>query len=583
VSFPFWIKLTFGAALLAVVPAALVSFRALAVITPGLEEDRRALQLAASQHIADLLDGDLAGARADLDGVARAFTDPAVSQDGRLATVLALVGASDALDHVAIYDDDGALIDRIVEAGVALAPASPRLADALRPGAAAGSVLFGPAEAWEGEVRVPVVVPIVASGRRTGFASSLASLAPIQRRLERLAAERFAGIGDALFVVDRELRIVVHPDAEVAHRLTPIGDRGVLGGMRAAVEHGVASYGEMPGPAGRMVGSLTPLPGRPFSVVAQVPVARAYAPIVALRRLTGLALAIAAAASIVLAFVFARTVTRPIRRLVAFAGELAARRFDRRVTVTTRDELALLGAAMSGAAAELEVSEGRIRAEQAIRADLGRYLPRQLVDKVVAREQDMQLGGARRSVTVLFADVVAFTQLAERLPAETTVAMLNELFTILTEIVFRHDGVVDKLMGDCLMAMWGAPTDQPDHARRALRAAEDMQRWTEAARASWRDRWGADVQLAIGVSSGEAVVGNVGSERRMEYTAIGDTVNVAARLETIARPGQILATRATRELAAAPPAPAAGFDFVESGRRELTGRSGMVDLYEVRW
>ena len=127
------------------------------------------------------------------------------------------------------------------------------------------------------------------------------------------------------------------------------------------------------------------------------------------------------------------------------------------------------------------------------------------------------------------------------------------------------------------MAVFGAPAEQPDHAARALATARDMLRFLEAANAGLEDRYGVTVQLAIGVNSGDAVVGNVGSEKRMEYTAIGDVVNVAARLETIARPQQILVTRATAD--------AAGDEFERTriGEREVPGRAAPVELFEVSW
>ena len=177
---------------------------------------------------------------------------------------------------------------------------------------------------------------------------------------------------------------------------------------------------------------------------------------------------------------------------------------------------------------------------------------------------------------VLFADVANFTPLVENQAAEDVVIILNELFTILTEIIFRHNGTVDKFIGDCVMALWGAPNSQPTHAAMALSAAEEMIRWLEVGNDSWQKRFGVTINLAIGVHTGEAVVGNFGSESRMEYTAIGDVVNVAARLETRARPQQILLSNATR-LAAGD-----DFEFVALGRHKLAGRKADIELYEVR-
>jgi class 3 adenylate cyclase len=176
---------------------------------------------------------------------------------------------------------------------------------------------------------------------------------------------------------------------------------------------------------------------------------------------------------------------------------------------------------------------------------------------------------------VLFADVVAFTPLAESRSAEEVVSLLNELFSILTEIVFRHGGTVDKFIGDCIMAIWGAPVAQPDHAQRALAAAEDMMRFLETANERFREVYGIEIRLGIGVNSGEAIVGNIGSDKRMEYTVIGDVVNVAARLESIAAPNQLLVSEATRRLAGV------GFDLTLVGEKNLTGRKNATTVYQL--
>lgn len=282
-------------------------------------------------------------------------------------------------------------------------------------------------------------------------------------------------------------------------------------------------------------------------------------------------------AALLAAFFFARRLAAPIGQLVSFTRAIAARRFDQRVHVATRDEFSILGRALNDAAAELEASDARIREEIAIRHDLGRYLPGELVEQIVEREQNMELGGQRRTITVLFADVVAFTPLSDRLPPEEVVTILNELFTLLTEAVFRHEGTVDKFVGDCVMALFGAPSHQPDHASRALSAAQDMLRFLESANAAWREQYGVEIQLAIGINTGDAVVGNVGSAKRMEYTAIGDVVNVAARLETIARPAQILISRATHD------AVDEHFERLRVGERRVPGRQAPVELFEVSW
>ncbi len=314
---------------------------------------------------------------------------------------------------------------------------------------------------------------------------------------------------------------------------------------------------------------------RPFRIVVSEPTAVVFSSITTLRRWIVTAVVLGVLASFAIAWMLGRRLAAPVAALVRQADHLAHRRFGERVVVESGDELELLGRAMSDAAGELGASEARIQKEIAIRTDLGRYLPAEIVDRMVEREQDMALGGQKRAITVLFADVVAFTPLTEKLAAEDTVKLLNELFTLLTEIVFRHGGTIDKFMGDSVMALFGAPTEQADHAARALACAEDVLRFLDTGNAGWASRYDVKIELAIGVASGECVVGNIGSERRMEYTAIGDVVNTAARLEAIARPNQILVTAATAALAGE------DFELLDRGERELPGKRAPVRVYEV--
>ena len=150
------------------------------------------------------------------------------------------------------------------------------------------------------------------------------------------------------------------------------------------------------------------------------------------------------------------------------------------------------------------------------------------------------------------------------------------MFTFLTGIVFNHGGMVDKFIGDCVMAVFGAPEPRDDDAERAALAALEMIEWLETGNAKWADEFGRELQLGIGISTGTAIVGNLGSEKRMEYTAIGDTVNIAARLEMLAKPGQILISEATREELGE------DFDVVDLGARDITGRKEQVRIFELR-
>ena len=138
-------------------------------------------------------------------------------------------------------------------------------------------------------------------------------------------------------------------------------------------------------------------------------------------------------------------------------------------------------------------------------------------------------------MTVLFCDVRGFTAVARRLSAPALVALLNELMTALSEVVFRHDGVLDKYIGDAVMAFWNAPQAQADHARRACHAALDMVATLERLRPEWERRGLPPLHIGVGINTGPMVVGNMGSRERLAYTVMGDTVNVASRLEGLCK------------------------------------------------
>ncbi len=392
--------------------------------------------------------------------------------------------------------------------------------------------------------------------------------------------EKFLGSHEGVFVVDRERRLVLHADpARVAARedFSKYGLFTALSGDSSFTTGMVAISDFQDGPR-EMLGSLEALSERGWAVVVQQPHTVVYASLSDMRRSFLIAILVAALVALLAGLFLARHLTRPIRSLVAATRAIAERTFrgvDARVS-RRGDELGMLGRAFDSMAVTLDAKERELVAQTQVRSALSRYLSPDVVDLVVSNPDKLRLGGERREVTLFFADVVGFTRLSESQPPEIIVALLNELFTIATEIIQRRGGIIDKFIGDCIMAVWGSPQSHPDDALRAVQAAEDLRRWLDVGNRRWRERWGIEIQLAIGVHTGPAVAGNVGSEKRMEYTVIGDTVNVAARLESMAQPGQILVSESTRERIGD-----SGLELVPAGERKLHGRSVATRIYEV--
>jgi adenylate cyclase len=203
------------------------------------------------------------------------------------------------------------------------------------------------------------------------------------------------------------------------------------------------------------------------------------------------------------------------------------------------------------------------------------YLNPDVVATVVDDPTGLRLGGQRRQMSILFADIVGFTSRAERSEPEPLVAMLNTYMTVMTNVIFANGGVVDKLMGDGIMAFWGAPVHVANPARKAVECAIRM---LEELRAlAVRDDRFKDVNIGIGICTGEAVVGNFGGEGRFDYSVIGDTVNLASRLEGLTRQFKVhlLVNRATLEQAGP------GFIAREIGQVRVKGKNQLVPVAEI--
>ena len=222
------------------------------------------------------------------------------------------------------------------------------------------------------------------------------------------------------------------------------------------------------------------------------------------------------------------------------------------------------------------------RREEVLRRAVLRYVSPTLAEKILEdvqlRETLLSADDLRAHAVVLFADLRGFTGLSERLEARQVVPLLNEYFSLLTEITLRHDGTVFHMAGDCLMLGFGVPLEQPDSARRAVRAAQEMLHSFAALAGSGRERYEVEAGLGIGINEGDVVAGNIGSSSYMSYTLIGDTVNVAARLCQRARAGEMLFSRALKQSL-----DELGFDVGATALppMQLRGRSGAIDIYCV--
>jgi adenylate cyclase len=249
-----------------------------------------------------------------------------------------------------------------------------------------------------------------------------------------------------------------------------------------------------------------------------------------------------------------------------------------RIAAFTTKDLEVLSAIAAQASVALENSEyaRALEHEATQRAQLARFLSPALVEQAARGNIELSKGGALTELTMLFSDIRGFTSIAEKLPAQEVVSMLNDYFELMVDILFEHNGILDKFIGDAIMGLWGAPVSRPDDATNAVRAAVRMQKrvaeWNEERTAQGK----VPMRIGIGLHTGQVVVGNMGSSKALSYTAIGDGVNLASRLCGVAREDMVVisedcARRAGKEKFVLEPLPPA----------KVKNREAPVEIYRV--
>jgi adenylate cyclase len=245
----------------------------------------------------------------------------------------------------------------------------------------------------------------------------------------------------------------------------------------------------------------------------------------------------------------------------------------------TQEELNVIAVVAAQAAAAIDNAEAYNKLANAAvqRSALERFLSPEVVEMVAVNPDGVRLGGVNQKVTILFADIRGFTSISETFPPEKVVEILNEYFTRVTDVIFDHGGTLDKYLGDGVMAIFGAPISKGNDAANAVRAAQDIQRLLGALNRDAKERGWPDLRVGIGVTTGNVIAGNIGSPKRLDYTVVGDTVNVAARLMAHAAGGQILISQSTAyEIGS-------GFDLTSLTPLLVKGKSEPLAVFSVNW
>ena len=414
---------------------------------------------------------------------------------------------------------------------------------------------------------VTLAGPIIINEERRGVLSIIVELT----RVSRFLAEIKAGKSGAVFILDRDGRVIAAPDADADEINAVMTNQPLLPVAMNALKQSAGVYAQEKGDPYRTRFvqrglaydvNLTPLTFSGWSLITIIPESEFLGPVAAtIRQLVFVLGFLVVAASLLSAWLAQRLIAAPLIKVV---GEIKhVERFELEQVQRHSSRLDEINN-LSGAIADMATGLSAFR----------KYIPADLVRRLLSEGTEAKLGGTVRPMTVMFVDIAGFTGLSERV-GDQIIPLLSRYFGAISAEVQAEDGTIDKFIGDAVMAFWGAPAANPDHALACCRAALASQRAIVAGGIC--DDSGAPLQIRIGINSGDILVGNIGSDVRLNYTAIGDAVNIASRLEGANKQygTRIMIGEETRRLAGS------RIQVRELDRLAVYGRAAGSTVYEL--
>jgi class 3 adenylate cyclase len=385
---------------------------------------------------------------------------------------------------------------------------------------------------------------------------------------EVIRAARFNESGYAV-VVGANGHVLAHPDASRVDQDMSTYPAVVEGFRRASGEIVAANAaGEMRRFMFRQMRNPQTVDPKPWVLLTEINESEALKPLLQLRDELIAGVAVIMGISLVIAWSAARSLGRPITALAEVAHAVGEGDLTGTAHLGGRDAFARLGAALN------QMIKG-LQERDRVKDVFGRYIAKQAAEQLMTGP--LNLGGQEKRVTILFSDIRGFTSMAETMTPEQVVAFLNEYFTEMVDAVMEQEGMLDKFLGDGLMAVFGSFGDQPDHARRAVLAALRMKSLLAKINGDRAMRGKPPVAIGIGIHTDDVIVGSIGSKQRLEFTHIGDGVNVASRVQALNKEYQttILVTGATYELLKGE------FEMKPIAEVTLRGKTRSLPIYEV--
>jgi adenylate cyclase len=384
-----------------------------------------------------------------------------------------------------------------------------------------------------------------------------------------IAGSTFNQSGFAV-LVDGEGQIIAHPDArrldENVATAPAVQAARLSRGVGSIVANDAAGRTKLY--VYRALQNPASMAQQPWVLLTEVDRNEELAGLRQLRRELGLGVALVLFSSFLIAQQVSSSITNPLRLLGEFAQRIGTGDLTTRTAISGRDVSGRLSAALNDMAAGLQERDH-------VKEVFGRYIATQVSDKLLKGE--VNLGGEVRRVTILFSDIRNFTGMSEAMAPQQVVAFLNDYFSEMVDAVFENGGVLDKFMGDGLMAVFGSVGDETDHQRRAVQTALRMKALLAKINGVRAMSGVAPIAIGIGIHTDEVIVGNIGSRKRLEYTVVGDGVNTTSRLQTLNKEfgTTILVSETTHE------AIADEFECRQMPEAHLRGKTKNLQFYEV--
>lgn len=319
-----------------------------------------------------------------------------------------------------------------------------------------------------------------------------------------------------------------HPHANTYFLHNAIWPEARTNGILAHIKENWATESLYPNRGGNWLTGIAPIYDSQDRYIATIAVDvgaksinQAMSHLLSLAFLTGTAMFLVGS---LLATFLVRAATRSLDIITKAVEEIGRGNLKTRIELQTKDEFGALALAINNMEKGLEENER-------LKLNFVRYVSKHVMEKILSSDISGALKGERRKITVLFSDIRHFASLSEKLPPEEVVCLLNEYLDRMLSIIFYNNGTLDKFMGDGIMAEFGAPLEDPEQEYHAIQTAIQMQSALKELNQKWKKEKALELEMSIGINTGFAIVGNIGSDKRMEYTAIGDTVNVASRLQ----------------------------------------------------